>query len=444
MSSKDTPAVASSKDDHHQHNRQQRNNNNTSELQQLSVPQLHNLQPPKQPIPVITPHGLIQTKIPSNNNHNSLVVGSGAAVGVGTAGSINTNYYLSNFQTPSSSHFTNYGLMDKTSIFSCNTSTIDSYNNQKHGNNLTLNLDPQMSNYHNNNNRQMSNYNGRQMSNYDSRQVSNYNNQQMSNFNQKMSSHVTYLSNNSCYLLNSKPISFSAPSTTRATGGDDRNLIVANPVTNKKVQQANKSLHNATKPMPTNNNNNFTTITQQYRQQQQQQQCNVKSIQNPLTSNKSSVYNEDDWSDFISSPLPPTQQQQTFQVKTPMASNFTPSSTQVSGATLKQSISLPNQLLSVTAANANTTSASANNNNNNNRNFNTSGFSAQKQTNIIQNPINYDHSNRSYYYNNNNSNRTNTNVKGNDNNLTSTFNNSGKVTVPDLEFAMAPKAKMKQ
>ncbi|XP_022911774.1 putative uncharacterized protein DDB_G0282499 isoform X2 [Onthophagus taurus] len=35
-------------------------------FQQLSVPQLSQLQPPKQPIPVITPMGLIQTKIPSN------------------------------------------------------------------------------------------------------------------------------------------------------------------------------------------------------------------------------------------------------------------------------------------------------------------------------------------------------------------------------------------
>lgn len=40
----------------------------TPELQ-LCIPQLSQIQPPKQPIPVITPHGLIQTKIPSNSYH---------------------------------------------------------------------------------------------------------------------------------------------------------------------------------------------------------------------------------------------------------------------------------------------------------------------------------------------------------------------------------------
>ena len=59
------PAESNNVRHHHFHGSNEPERTSTPELS-LSVPHLSRLQPPKHPIPVITPQGLIQTKIPSN------------------------------------------------------------------------------------------------------------------------------------------------------------------------------------------------------------------------------------------------------------------------------------------------------------------------------------------------------------------------------------------
>lgn len=350
----------------------------TPELQQLSVPQLNNLQPPKQPIPVITPHGLLQTKIPSN-----------------------TGSYLSNMQT---SYVNNYGQATSGTIFSCNpTQSTTAYNKQSNNTNFITNLNSptnlqQTSTY----NQPTLSYNQttpcyNQLTSSYNQQMSNCNRQtsvycEKSNNSEPMSNHVQYLSNNSCYLLNSKPLSLGNVTNSTHKMSKFRNI------TGGETLSASNLV-----------SNNFATITQQYQQQSNKTSTTTSGT---LLANKQNVYNEDDWTDFISSP-PTTQQQQhgnTLQSKTSFVSAAVAG---VSSSTTRQ----------------------VNHQQNSGCVGSLSAFGTNRQTNIIQNPINYDEANYYYYYNN----RTN-----NDKGANSNFNNTLQNKVPDLEFAMAPKAKMKQ